>query len=114
MSEKFIKLVQTELTSNTGKKAPERHSSWLNVLEVMVNTPPVVELPKEVAPESPDPRRNHRSKVVKGLPKEAPEDELEAERRRLRENYMVRRAQDYLSEKKYGSQPSQINYNEFC
>ena len=65
--------------------------------------PPVVELPKEVPPESPDPRRNHRSKVVKGLPKEAPEDELEAERRRLRENYMVRRAQDYLSEKKYGS-----------
>ena len=75
MSDKLIKLVQTELTSKPGKKAPERTQSWLNVLEVMVNTPPVVEAPKETAPDSPDPRRNHRSKVVKGLPTEMTEEE---------------------------------------
>ena len=79
----------------------------------MVNAPPASKDSKERAPDSPDPRMNHRSEVVKGLPKQASEDELEAERSRLLENYMMRRAQACLEEKKYGKQLSQIEYNDF-
>ena len=89
--------------------------SWLNLLDELANKPVVEEAQEaEQAPDSPDPRMNHRSKLVRGLSKDLSANDLEEERKRLRENYMGFRAESVLHEKKFGSEPKKINYNEYC
>merc|ERR1739844_633546 len=89
-------------------------SSFYDILERMANEPPKEESHDE-APLSPDPRFNHRSKLVTGICNNVKqsEEELEAERQRLRKNYLNNRAETVLFEQKYGEQ-TPINYNEFC
>merc|ERR1719473_289399 len=93
----------------------EGNVSWLNLLDELANKPAEEEKePEESAPDSRDPRMNHRSKIVQGLPQDLSEADLEAERQRLRESYLYRRAATVCYEKQYGCEPPQLNYNEFC
>ena len=70
--------------------------------------------PENEAPESPDPRCHHRSKLVKGIPQEVRESttELVEEQRRLREYYKGMRAESSLFESKFG-EIRKPDYNEW-
>ena len=116
MSEKLIKLIKMNQASAEPKVKREAAVSWLNILDELANKPIEEEVleQKEEAPESPDPRMNHRSKLVRGLSKDLSAQDLELERKRLREAYMGLRAESVLHEKKFGREPKKINYNEFC
>ena len=67
------------------------------------------------APESPDPRCHHRSKLIIGNENEVKQSEEEREKEfaRLRKQYLHNRAATVLHEQKFGESHS-INYNEFC
>merc|ERR1712032_196883 len=89
-------------------------SSFYDILEQMANAPAEQD-DQDMAPMSPDPRFNHTSKLVSGIcaTKKQSEEELEAERQRLRKQYLANRAETVLFEQKYG-EVIPINYNEFC
>ena len=60
--------------------------------------------PENEAPESPDPRSHHRSKLIRGIPQEVKEstEDLVQEHKRLRDYYKGMRAESSLHERKYG------------
>merc|ERR1712228_1001918 len=114
MSDKLIQIIQNRKTQPTLQR--DSNSSWLNLLEEMANQPAQQEESmNDFAPMSPDPRFNHKSKIVPGLPMEIKqsEEELEQERARLRKQYLGNRAETVLFESKHG-EITPINYNEYC
>ena len=108
LSEKIAK-------SLTKKIRPMTQGTFQEYLAAQANAPLEEDSPLEFAPNSPDPRFNHSSKLIVGIPAEVKksEEELEKERARLRKQYLNNRAETVLFETKYGEIP-QINYNEFC
>ena len=96
---------------------PTSSGSFQDMLEQIANQPIIEEEPvkDDEAPQSPDPRCHHRSKLITGISKDIKEneEELEKERQRLRKLYLNNRAETVLYESKYG-EIIPINYNEFC
>lgn len=103
MSEKLIKLIKMNQPSAEPNVKQEAAVSWLNILDELANKPIKEEVQEqnEEAPESPDPRMKHRSKLVRSLSKDLSAEDLELERKRLRETYMGLRAESVLHEKKF-------------
>merc|ERR1719387_3343020 len=102
----FIIAKHLEKANTMNVSQSQDQKSWMDVLAEMADKPIQEAQPTEEdsAPMSPDPRCNHRSKLVTGLPQQLKDSqtELEKERERLRSNYLHRRAETTLFEQKYG------------